>query len=436
MITLDKYSIGTGDRFGHQGRSQLTAIQQTRIKNGLDLSIVWNKSHREHEIIHSSPESVRLEADQAVKDVGWKGNYFVDADHINLSTIDLFLDSSDFFTIDVADFTGEEAKAQEIADFVKEHIRFCGELTIVGMDVPLKITKEIIQHTAEKYLLAVKEAGRIYRHIESRKGSGNFITEVSMDETDAPQSPEELLFILAAIAAEKIPVQTIAPKFTGRFNKGVDFVGDVDKFNQAFETDVCITKYGMREFGLPENLKLSIHSGSDKFSIYPGIHRAVKKHDAGLHLKTAGTTWLEELTGLASSGEDGLRIAKLVYTRSLERLNELCRPYATVIDIETSKLPSKKEVSVWSGKKFTETLRHDPSNTTYNQHFRQLLHVGYKIAAEMGSEFTDSLKTNEGIIAQLVTQNLYERHIKPVFLGIPILQPAIDQVHPKCHTYT
>jgi tagaturonate epimerase len=417
MMPLDRFSLGTGDRFGHQGRSQLMAIQQARTKNGLDLSIVWNKSHREHEIIHTSPESVRLEADQAIKEMGWDGNYFVDADHINLATVDLFLDSSDFFTIDVADFTGIKANTQEIEDFVKGHIRFCGELNIPGMDAPLKITKESIHHTAEKYLLAVKEAGRIYRHIASRKGFGNFITEVSMDETDEPQSPEELLFILAAIAAENIPVHTIAPKFTGRFNKGVDFVGDVDKFNQEFETDVCVTKYGVREFGLPENLKLSVHSGSDKFSIYPGIHRAVKKHAAGLHLKTAGTTWLEELIGLASSGEDGLRIAKLVYTRALERRDELCRPYATVIDIDTSKLPSKKDVCAWSGKKFAETLRHDPSSTAYNQNFRQLLHVGYKVAAEMGSEFTDSLKANRHIIAQLVTQNLYERHIKPVFLG-------------------
>jgi hypothetical protein len=331
--------------------------------------------------------------------------------------VDLFLDSSDFFTIDVADFTGQKANTQEIENFVKGHIRFCGELTIAGMNAPLKITKERIQHTAEKYLLAVKEAGRIYRHIESRKGSGNFITEVSLDETGEPQSPEELLFILAAIAAESIPVHAIAPKFTGRFNKGVDFVGNVNRFNEEFETDVCVIKYGVLEFGLPENLKLSVHSGSDKFSIYPGIHRAVKKHDAGLHLKTAGTTWLEELIGLANSGEDGLRIAKLVYTRSLERMDELCRPYATVIDIDTSKLPDKENVSAWSGKKFAETLRHDPSNTAYNQHFRQLLHVGYKIAAEMGSEFTDALKTNEPIIAHLVTQNLYERHIKPVFLG-------------------
>ena len=417
MPTLDRFSIGTGDRFCCQGRAQLSSILQAEERDKLTLSIVWNKSYREHEIIHTTPQSVRSEAEHAVKDLGWGGNYFVDADHINLATVDLFLGSSDFFTIDVADFTGEKASAGDIADFVKHHKQFCGELAIDGIDAPLKITENGILHTAEKYLLAVQKAARIYRYIETEKGAERFVTEISMDETDEPQSPEEILFILAAIAAENIPVQTFAPKFTGRFNKGVDFVGDVGRFNQEFEADICVIKYGVRTFGLPENLKLSIHSGSDKFSIYPGIHRALKKHRAGLHIKTAGTTWLEELIGLAISGEEGLRLAKLVYARSRERMDELCRPYAAVIDIDTSKLPSRKEVFAWSGKKFAETLKHDLSCATYNKHFRQLLHVGYKIAAEMGSEFTDSLIKNERIIAPLVTQNLYERHIKPVFIG-------------------
>ena len=92
-----------------------------------------------------------------------------------------------------------------------------------------------------------------------------------MDETDEPQRPEELLFILAAIAAENIPVQTIAPKFTGRFNKGVDFAGDVGRFNREFEADVCVIKSAVEAFGLPEDLKLSVHSGSDKFSFIPAF---------------------------------------------------------------------------------------------------------------------------------------------------------------------
>ncbi|MDJ0831051.1 MAG: tagaturonate epimerase family protein [Desulfobacterales bacterium] len=417
MLSLDKYSIGTGDRFVHQGKAQLAAVTKARKRDGLDLSIVWNKSHREHVIIDTFPSSVRIEADNAVSDLGWKGKYFVDADHINLSNVDLFLDASDFFTIDVADYTGQKAKEVDIESFVEAHQRFCGELTIEGLDSPLKITEDKIRNTAEKYLLAVQEAGNIYRHIEMKKGAGNFVTEVSMDETDAPQRPEELLFILSAIAAEKIPAQTIAPKFTGRFNKGVDFVGDVDRFNIEFEEDVCVINYCIKEFGLSPNLKLSVHSGSDKFSIYPGINSTLKKHDVGLHIKTAGTTWLEELIGLASSGEAGLNIAKAVYYQSLDRIDELCEPYASVIDIDVSQLPDKAVVAGWSGTVYAEALKHDQSSPNYNHHFRQLLHVGYKIAAEMGHQFTDALKKYESTIAPLVTQNLYQRHIKPAFVG-------------------
>ena len=128
-----------------------------------------------------------------------------------------------------------------------------------------------------------------------------------MDETDRAQSPVELLIILAAIADEGIPVQTIAPKFSGRFNKGVDYVGDVAQFEREMALDVAAIAYAVKQYGLPDNLKLSVHSGSDKFSIYPAIHATMKRFDAGVHLKTAGTTWLEELIGLAEAGGEGWR---------------------------------------------------------------------------------------------------------------------------------
>ena len=416
MRILQRYTIGTGDRFAHQAAAQLAAVKQAREKEGIDISVIWNKSHREHEIIHTTPDSVRREADRAVAALGWDGAYFVDADHINLTNVDLFLAASDFFTIDVADFTGQKAAVEDIEGFVTSHRGLCGQLSVSGLPEPLSITEEDIRATAATYLLAVKEAGRIYRHIEGRKGRGNFVTEVSMDETDNPQRPAELLLILSALAGENIPLQTIAPKFPGRFNKGVDFVGDVDLFNAEFEADICIVQYAIREFNLPKSLKLSVHSGSDKFSIYPGINRAIKKHGAGLHIKTAGTTWLEELIGLAVSGEEGLAIAREVYSQSLERIDELCGPYAAVIDIDATRLPTRQEVFGWSGRQFVEALKHDQACPAYNLHFRQLLHVGYKIAAEMGTRFTDALKANEATIAPLVTENLYQRHIRPVFL--------------------
>ena len=414
-MNLEKYSFGIGDRFGHQGRAQLQAIIKAK-QACIDITPVWNKSHREHTIIGTAPGDVRSEADAAVKTLGWGGSYRVDADHIGLKNVDLFIDSSDFFTLDVADFIGEPADEAAIKAFVEKHKNLVGSVQIPGIDEALNITAEQIKAIAAKTLLAVTEAGKIYRHIATTKGAGNFITEVSMDETDQPQTPVEMLFILAAIADEGIPAQTIAPKFTGRFNKGVDYVGDVAQFGKEFEEDLAVIAFAVKEFGLPKELKLSVHSGSDKFSIYGPINKALKKFGAGLHLKTAGTTWLEELIGLALAGGEGLSISKEVYTNALGRFDELCGPYATVIDIDKSGLPSPETVEKWSGEQYADALRHDQSCASYNRNFRQLLHVGYKVAAEMGDEFLDALKRYEETIAQNVTQNIFERHIKPIFM--------------------
>jgi len=385
-------------------------------EQGLSITPVWNKSHREHTIIGTKPADTRKGALDAVKALQWEGPYFVDADHIGSGNVDQFIESSDFFTLDVADFIGQPADKADIDAFVKKYSKFIGSLAINGIENSIEITKERIRAISGKFLLAIKQAGEIYRHIAEAKGTGSFITEVSMDETDQPQTPVEMLFILAAIADEGIPAQTIAPKFTGRFNKGVDYVGDVADFAKEFEEDLAVVAFAVGEFGLPENLKLSIHSGSDKFSIYPPIAKALKKFDAGLHIKTAGTTWLEELIGLAMAGGEGLSIAKEVYAKALNRFGELCGPYATVIDINTTELPTKEQVGDWDGQSFTSALRHDQSCEQYNHNFRQLLHVAYKIAAEMGTRFSNALDKHEDIIAQNVVENIYERHIKPIFM--------------------
>lgn len=413
-MMLGKYSFGVGDRFGHQGKAQLEAVMQA-AEQGLEITPVWNKSNREHTIIGTEPTHVRQEADDAVKTCGWEGAYFVDADHIGLGNVDAFIESSDFFTLDVADSIGKGTVETDVEAFVEKYAKYVGPLTVKGIDEQFEISTELIRAAAEKYLAAVKEAGRIYKHIEAAKGKDNFITEVSMDETDQPQTPVEMLFILAAVADEGIPARTIAPKFSGRFNKGVDYVGSVEGFAKEFEQDLAIVAFAVEEFGLPAGIKLSVHSGSDKFSIYGPINKALKKFDAGVHVKTAGTTWLEELIGLAMAGGNGLAIAKRVYAKALARMGELCGPYATVIDIDTTKLPTEQEVAIWDGRKFAAVLRHDQTCEHYNPDFRQLLHIGYKVAAEMGQAYTDALRKHEDIIGRNVRENIYERHIKPIF---------------------
>lgn len=415
-MQLPRFTMGVGDRFAHQGQAQLRAFIEAKAL-GADVSPVWNKSFREHSIIHSEPMSVRLEADAAVKALGWKAPYFVDADHIGLKTVDGFLAAADFYTLDVADFIGKPAAPEAVQAFAGKFAPVDGKLVIPGIDRPFAVARSQVEAIAAKYLFAVQEAGRIYRHIEAAKGKGNFVTEISMDETDLPQTPLDLWYILAAIGAEGIPVQTIAPKFTGRFNKGVDFVGDLAVFEKEFNEDLRVIAQAVKQFGLPADLKLSVHSGSDKFSLYGPIGRAVKAQNAGLHIKTAGTNWLEEVAGLAEAGGEGLVIAKEIYTKALGRYDELAAPYATVIDIDPKKLPSAAEVAGWTSQQFVEAVANEPGVKGYNPSLRQLIHVGYKVAAEMGPRYLAALKAHEAVIGRRVTDNLLRKHIRPLFVG-------------------
>lgn len=413
-MQLSKFSFGLGDRFAHQGVAQLRAIMKANEK-GLDISPVWNKSNREHHYVHTEPASVRTEADGAVQKLGFEGKYFVDADHINLSTVAPFVAHSDFFTLDVAAFIGKPAAEEEINTFVDSCQKYVGELQVPGIAEPLQVTNELIAEIASKFLAAANQASEIYKYLVENKGAGNFVTEVSMDEVESPQTPVYLLFILKMLADKGVPAQTIAPKFTGRFNKGVDYRGDLQQFAKEFEEDVLVIDYAVKEFGLPAELKLSVHSGSDKFSIYPIMYDILKKHDKGMHIKTAGTTWLEEVIGLALAGGDALEVAKKIYANSYNRREALCAPYADVIDIDPTQLPTVEEVNGWSGDKYANTLRHIPGHPDYNSNFRQLIHVAYAVAAELGDEYYAQLEKNAEIVGNCVEENIYERHLKRLF---------------------
>jgi hypothetical protein len=416
LLRLPKYSIGIGDRFSLQGKAQLQACFAA-LQHGVEVIPVWNKSNREHNIIGSEPWQTRRAAQLTVEMSEWTRPYFLDADHIGLETVDRFIEPCDFFTIDVAEKIGVPADPDSVNEFTNRHPELLDQIRLGSLGVSLKANPAQIDKVARKYLAAVSAAGKIYRYIEERKGAGRFIPEISMDETDLPQKPVELLVILAAVADEKIPIQTIAPKFTGRFNKGVDFRGDVEGFTREFSADLAVVAHAIREYDLPDNLKLSIHSGSDKFSLYAHIHDTIQSAGAGLHLKTAGTTWLEEITGLAHAGGSGLNIAKEIYAQAYGQMEELCKPYATVIEIDREQLPVPAEVTKWTSQQYVAALHHDKDCKAYNPSLRQLLHVSFKIAAKIGDRFLDAVKSNEEIIARGVTDNLFERHIRPVFLA-------------------
>ncbi len=416
MLSIEKFSFGVGDRFAHQARAQLHAFELLAAQ-GIEVIPVWNKSNREHSFIGSEPQSVYDAAKAAVKAAHWTKGWHIDADHIRIDTVDRFIACSDFFTLDVADSIGRPAAETEVRDFVRRHPELVGPLELEGLQSEIRTTEKDVERAAAKYLLAVKEAGTTYRKIAAAKGEDAFIAEVSMDETDSPQTPAELMIILAALADEKIRVQTIAPKFTGRFNKGVDYVGNLEQFEREFNDDLAVIAGAVSRYGLPANLKLSVHSGSDKFSLYPIIKRALARTGAGVHIKTAGTTWLEEIIGLSEAGGDGLALVREIYAYALAHVDELCAPYASVIDIDRAKLPAASEVNRWSGAELANAIRHIPNHPGFNAHMRQLLHVSFKLAAKAGTRYLGLLKENEAIVAKQVTDNIYLRHLQPLFVG-------------------
>ncbi len=413
-MKIEKYSFGVGDRFGMEGKAQLRALLRGS-ELGVKLVPVWNKSNREHQIIGTRPSDVRTEADESVNALEYKGPYYVDADHINADTVGPFIECSDFFTLDVAGYIGKAA-SKESKEAAKKYLEsFIGEIKIPGINDAFKVSSSVLDELLDQYLKAILEAGSLYKTLCIEKGEDNFIAEVSMDEVENPQSPLEMFFILALIGREGIKVQTIAPKFSGRFNKGVDYVGDLVGFRKEFEEDLLVINYAVKEFGLPENLKLSIHSGSDKFSIYPIIGELIRKYDLGIHVKTAGTTWLEEVIGLALGDGKSLQMVKDIYSDAFVRQAELCGPYADVIDIDPARLPDPSVINSWTAGQFADSIRHIPTNQDYNLNIRQLLHVAYKLAAEKGDEYIDAIRRNQDIIAREVEENIFERHIKRLF---------------------
>ncbi len=414
---LGKYSIGTGDRFGQQGEAQLRTVLNAKNNDGVIIYPVWNKSHREHQIIGTQHDEVREEADNATRKLNWDKPYFVDADHITREIVDPYIEPSNFFTIDVAEYIGKPVDNSDKEEFLKMNRSFIGEVSIPGISKSFRVSESFLGKWCDQYLHAIQEAGKLYRYIKSKKTNGEAAFEISMDEVETPQTPVELFFILKALADHDVQIHTIAPKFTGDFYKGVDYVGDIDQFVKEFDEDLWVIDYAINEFNLPEGLKLSVHSGSDKFSLYPHMQKLIKEHDTGLHLKTSGTTWLEELIGLAESGGDGLQMVYKIYREAYSRYDELTGPYLPVIDINESDLPEPSEFSTWSGQQIVDAVEHNPDNPKFQSGLRQFFHCSYKIAAEQGESFINLLVDNRRGISGRVTDNLYQRHIKPLFVG-------------------
>src|ERR1035437_2258110 len=150
MLTLEKFSLGVGDRFAHQAKAQLQACVMAAAR-GVTVIPVWNKSNRERGIVGSEPASVRAAAGEAVRQAGWKHAYHVDADHISLETVDRFIEASDFYTLDVAAAIGQPAEADRVEGFTGRHPELLGTVSIPGIGEPFPLDRAALARLLRQY---------------------------------------------------------------------------------------------------------------------------------------------------------------------------------------------------------------------------------------------------------------------------------------------
>lgn len=295
-------SFGFGDRLGLATPGHIAACKLGRLK-----PIFAQQSVREMARTHRTPEDVMLAAQRGILQEGWTEAWGADADHLKTEEEVKLLAAAGFtfFTIDPSEHVRNEAdslsgdhltKAAEavavsgpFASLAEAESLYLGKTHDLPEAGSLTFTdRETLYRAIVKYGGAVAHAERMAGWI-SREAPGRSEIEVSVDETDTPTSPLEHLFIGLELKRRGVAPVSVAPRFIGEFEKGVDYKGDLAAFETTLRQHVAIAKYC-------GPYKISIHSGSDKFAVYPIIGRVCGDL---LHVKTAGTSYLEALRVVA-----------------------------------------------------------------------------------------------------------------------------------------
>lgn len=296
-----KKSFGFGDRLGLATPGHVAAVAKTDFA-----PIFAQQSVREMERTQRTPTDVMEAAQKHLEKLGWTGPWGADADHhktpedVKRSAAAGFT----FFTIDPSAFVVNEADRMsegELSGAVQQQYNdgvwdsaawdqpYLGKTFEAGT-LSLRFTREQLGRAAVKYARAIHHTSKVADAIQEACAGRSFEIEVSVDETESVTSPLDHLFVGLELRRRNVPnVVSVAPRFIGEFEKGIDYRGDFKKFEQQLDEHVAVAKFC-------GPYKISVHSGSDKFSIYPIIGRVCGDL---LHLKTAGTSYLEALRVVA-----------------------------------------------------------------------------------------------------------------------------------------
>ena len=296
-------SAGLGDRLGLATPGHVRALREHHFA-----PIFAQQSVREMQRLGRTPEDVLEAACWGVFQEGWQQGFGADADHLKTQDdVDRSVTAEfTFYTIDSSDHVDDnadhdpatrlEAKIQSLPWDVLEASPADLEGLYLGKrffldGYVLEIDKASLVRAAVKYGRAVAHTANLYRHLASRMGTTPFELEISLDETDSPTTVLEHFFVAGELKRLGVEWISLAPRFMGRFEKAVDYIGDLDAFEESVARHAAVAR-------VMGPYKLSLHSGSDKFSIYPIVARHAGEH---VHLKTAGTSYLEALRIVAGS---------------------------------------------------------------------------------------------------------------------------------------
>jgi hypothetical protein len=395
-------SAGLGDRLGLATPGHVRAM---RAAGGSIGPIFAQQSIREMQRTGRTPQQVMDDATWGAFQEGWREGLGADADHLKTTAdIDACMAAGfSFFTIDPGAFvdpaaeTAGPGRLRELAarlppDFQPRATGLLGSsIDVEGRT--LHFNEGVLLKAVVKYGRAVAHVAELSRHLARAAAGRPCELEISVDETDQPTTPVEHVYIVNELRRQGVEWVSLAPRFVGRFEKGVDYIGDLG----AFEADFAVHAAIARTFG---PYKLSLHSGSDKFSIYPA---AVRQTRGLVHLKTAGTSYLEALRTVASADPDFFRG---LYAFARDRYETDRASYHVSARLERAPLPSSTA---------------DLPGLLNQFDAREILHVTYgSVLTEPGEKgglrFADRLRGLLRENADLYAGNLEDhflRHLKP-----------------------
>ncbi len=391
-----KTTIGCGDRLGLASAGHIAAIKEyENVK-----PVLAQQSMRELTLTKRTYRQVVDDTVFQVFQSGYEGGYGADGDHLkNIADIDqalecgmpmITLDLSEVMRADAATWSKEAIEKEYAALPQAERKRltatYVGKEFSLGKGASLKFDKPTLMRCAVMYFKAMDFAAEVNDFLEQKRGS-EYDLEVSIDETTAPTLPEDHVFIINELIHRKVKPASIAPRFIGEFQKGIDYIGATEQFAEQFSIYCAIAAtYG--------GYKISVHSGSDKFAVFPSVGALTKGR---FHLKTAGTSWLESLRMLTA--EEPV-LFKVIYKRAIMGFNEATKLYHI-----KSNLAQMPDIDKVYEDDYPKLLKRDET--------RQLLHITYGAILNDPSirpMFFAALHKHEEYYHELVKKH-FEKHL-------------------------